>query len=419
MKFKFLLNTVFLLFVLLLFSSCCKKNKPQQNTPSGIWDKNYLDTTDFDVIRAVGLFGCNLYTQLSGKENLVFSPLSISAAMAMVYAGAENNTQYQMAKVLAYTFNKNQVNEGFSALMNEMNTPSDLYQVSLVNSLWAQEDFYFLPAYLENMKRYYQSGIRYVNFILQPENSRLKINEWVSEKTFGKIKNILTQGDITTDTRLILVNAIYFKSKWIFVFDESRTKPEKFILADNSSVMVDMMNESSGSYGYFENESFQFISIPYTGRVYSFNIILPKSGISLQNLEDKFTYDYLVSLQKKTLYTHVDLFLPKFSFTSSFSLREILSKSGMSDAFNENADFSAMTGKANLNIDNVIHKAFIEVNEQGTEAAAATAVIMAERAVMQEEKPLFKADHPFFFYIMNNENGNIIFMGKVMNPKNN
>lgn len=406
-----------LLSGMLIFSSCCKKTAPQQEKSQGVWDKNYLDTTDFNIVTSVNGFGFNLYARLNPDENLIFSPLSISSALAMTYAGAENNTQQQMAGVLGFVFDKKQVNEGFSALMNEMNVSSESYRISLANSLWAQEQFYFKPEFLENMKKNYHSGFQFVNFINRPDEAREKINQWVSEKTEDKIKDILSEKDINAATRLILVNAIYFNATWATVFDEKQTRPGDFFLIDGQKITVDMMQEHTGKYRYFENDKLQFLSMDYAGKLYSMNILLPKSPDKLPALEKAFNPGYFSELENMSKWQGVDVYLPRFTFSSSFSLKAILSAAGMSDAFDDNADFSGMTGKKNLMIDNILHKAFIEVNEKGTEAAASTAVVMMERAALPEEKSEFKADHPFFFYIKNNESGAIMFMGKVMNPK--
>jgi serpin B len=262
------------------------------------------------------------------------------------------------------------------------------------------------------MEKYYKGGFNEVDYIADPEGARIKINDWVSRETKEKIKDILNPGDITRLTRLVLTNAIYFKGKWQTEFNKNLTNDEYFYLINGQKTKVKMMYQKN-TFNYYENNDLQLLEIPYKGNKISMVIILPKVG-KFKTVENIMDEKKLQEWLKNAMGTEVKAYIPRFKFTQSFDLSKNLSDMGMEDAFSAAADFSGINGKKNLYISEVIHKAFVEVNEEGTEAAAATAVVLDTKTLIEEL--VFKADHPFIFLIRDKETGSILFMGRVMDP---
>ena len=405
-----------LLLVPVFWMSCSKNTKPQNQPPQQVWDKDYLDTVDFDIVQSTSEFAINLYHTLPVIENQLISPLSISYALALAYNGARLETKREMADALRFSYDLNQVNEGFKALSSGFNKSDENTTLRIANAVWAQKDFNFSVPFIENCKKYYQGGFKYTDFVSQPEASGDEINKWVSDITENRINDLLSSEDINSSVRMILVNALYFKSAWMYPFAASSTTEAPFFPGNGKETKVKMMNLNDGHFLYFENDSFQMLALPYLGKEYSMYVILPANKIGYKGVEAQLSYPYLKNLELKMQKTAIDLFFPRFGFSSSVQLSENLKKMGMVEAFGDNADFSGMTGRKDLFISKVIHKTFIAVDENGTEAAAATAVVMVERAAMPVDRIVFKADHPFFFYIKNNQTGAILFIGRLVNP---
>jgi len=368
------------------------------------------------VSRGINKFSFDLYKKLKDEnkeKNLFYSPASISIALAMTYAGARGNTEKQMADVLNFTLPQDRLHLAYSKLIENLKSNKD-YELSIVNALWLQKDYKYLQEFLNTMKKYYKGGFNEVDYKTNPEGARIKINDWVSRETKEKIKDILQPGDITKLTRLVITNAIYFKGKWLTEFDKEFTRDEDFYLINGQKTKVKMMYQEN-RFNYYENDDLQLLEMPYKGDKVSMVIILPKTGkfVTVENMMDE---KKLQEWLKNAMKTKVKVYIPRFKFTQMFGLSEDLSKMGMEDAFDENkADFSGINGRKNdLYISKVIHKAFVEVNEEGTEAAAATAVILDTKALIEEL--VFKADHPFIFFIRDKEAGSILFMGRVMDP---
>jgi serpin B len=377
------------------------------------------------VSQSINKFSFDLYKKLKDKnkekdenkeENLFYSPASISIALAMTYAGARGNTEKQMANVLNFTLPQDRLHPAYSKLIENLKSNKD-YELSIANALWLQKDYKCLQAFLNIMEKYYKGGFNEVDYKTNPEGARIKINDWVSRETKEKIKDILNPGDISNLTRLVLTNAIYFKGKWQTEFDKNLTNDEDFYLINGQKTKVKMMFQKN-TFNYYENDDLQLLEIPYKGNKISMVIILPKVGKfkTVENMMDeKKLQEWLKSATEK----EVKAYIPRFKFTQRFDLSEDLSKMGMEDAFDENkADFSGINGRKNdLYISKVIHKAFVDVNEEGTEAAAATAVIIFTKSAPIIEKPvIFKADHPFIFLVRDKEASSILFMGRVMDP---
>jgi serpin B len=379
--------------------------------------KTNASLPDSSTVKNNNLFALELFNKLAyEKENMFFSPFSISTAMAMTYAGAKGNTKREISKVMHFDSNQNNLNKRFSMILkyfNNLNTPGS-FSIYSANSLWSQNGYFFSKAYINTIKKCYYAAIQTLDFKKDAENSRKIINKWVEQKTFNKITDLLKPNILNELTRLVLVNAIYFYGSWDKKFDEAQTKQMEFYIEKDKVVKASFMF-SNDKYDYLENDKVQLIEIPYAGKKASMMIMLPKNPDNFNSLINLFKGDNYNRILGKLSQQKVKIYLPKFSITSEFDLNETLKKMGILEAFSMNADFSGMTGKKDLMIDKVIHKAFIDVSEKGTEAAAATAVVIREKTAPAKEI-IFKADHPFFFLIKETKTGQILFAGKVYNP---
>lgn len=365
-------------------------------------------------------FAVALYGRLrSQKGNLFFSPESISTALAMAYAGARGSTAVEMAKTLHFTLPPDKLHPAMGALLKDLNAAHEGYQLSVANALWAQQGYTFLDAFLNLLKSDYGAGLNQVDFKGATEAARLTINQWVEQKTQDKIKNLLQPGALRSDTRLVLTNAIYFKGNWETQFDKAQTKDEDFHLSPAQTAKAPLMHRE-GRFSYFDGGSLQVLEIPYKSKELSLIVLLPKEPEGLPGLEQSLSESSLQQwLQQLASVAKVIVTLPKFKVTQEFTLGSTLSAMGMPQAFASRADFSGMTGHRDFAISEVIHKAYIDLNEEGTEAAAATAVTMRALAMRAPEgpPPVFRADHPFVFMIRDNRSSSILFMGRVTDPR--
>ena len=367
-------------------------------------------------------FALDLYQTLRSEDgNLILSPFSISLALAMTYSGARAETETQMADVLNFS-SQEQTHPVFNALdlaLEEspivLDEDQEPMQLSIANSVWAEQTFTFLPDFLDTLSLNYGAGIHLLDFINSPDPSRKVINQWVSDETKDKINDLLPENSVTTDTKMVLVNAIYFKADWLSPFDANDTYDGTFKLLDGSEVTVPMMGQSM-DMPYYVGDGYAAAELPYAGGTAVMTLLVPDEGrfeeIESQ-LDDTLFNDVLGSLA----IANVTLQMPKFEYESAFSLSDALAGLGMPLAFDENnADFSGMTDQQDLYIGNVIHKAYVAVDEKGTEAAAATAVIMEGATAMMPENMLI-IDRPFLFFIRDAESGQILFIGRVLNPQ--
>jgi serpin B len=376
-----------------------------------------LETTEETVVEGNDTFALDLYAKLREQEgNLFFSPYSISTALAMTYAGARGNTEKQMADVLHFDLPQEKLHPAFRKLIERMNAQGKEsgYQLSVANALWAQKDYQFLRAFLNTTKSNYGAGLNQVDFVKATEAARKTINDWVEKRTEGKIKELIKPGILDSLTRLVLTNAIYFKGNWANQFKEKDTEDAPFTVARDRKVTVPMMSQKE-QFAYAETETLQLLELPYVEDELSMVILLPKEVDGLPDLENSLTPGSLKEWLQHLTRQQVLVQVPRFKLTSEFRLEEVLKSMGMTDAFLlPPADFSGMTGVKDLFISAVIHKAFVDVNEEGTEAAAATAVVMKREVAA--EPPVFRADHPFLFLIRDNQSGGILFLGRVVNP---
>jgi serpin B len=367
-------------------------------------------------------FALDLYAKLRGAEgNLFFSPYSISTALAMTRAGARGDTAAEMDKTLHFTLPEDKLQPAFGALVKEVNgDPADAkrgYQLSTANALWGQKGFAFNADFLKLVNGNYGAGLNEVDFKNATEQARGAINAWVEKETRDKIKDLLHQGDLTPDTRLVLTNAIYFKGDWAAPFKKELTKEEPFHLTADKKADAPLMHRT-GEYKYLDGGSFQALELPYTGKDLTMVVLLPKKADGLAEFEKDLAADKLTEWVGGLREQKVIVSLPKFKTTQRVSLARTLSDMGMKKAFTSGADFSGMGGSpGDLALADVIHKAFIDVNEEGTEAAAATAVgVKAAAARIEPPTPVFRADHPFVFLIRDTRSNSILFLGRLVDP---
>jgi serpin B len=362
-------------------------------------------------------FALHLYGQLRGQEgNLFLSPYSISTALAMTYAGARENTEKQMAQVLHFTLPQDQLHPAFASMEAALKAIQEKGDIELrvANALWPQKDYVFLEEFLALIGKYYGSAITPLDYKTAHEAARRTINEWVEKKTNDKIKDLIPEGVLDAFTRLVLTNAIYFKGNWATQFDKKLTEDAPFHLLSGDSVETPLMHQKQ-TCGYAEFEGLQVLELPYVGDALSMVLLLPREVDGLAELEHRLTTDNLEKWTGQLGKQQVSIFLPKFTMTSQFQLEKTLGSMGMPDAFGSRADFSGMDGTRNLFISAVIHKAFVAVDEEGTEAAAATGVVISLTAAPRPT-PVFRADHPFVFIIRDNASGSILFLGRVVDP---
>jgi serpin B len=356
--------------------------------------------------------------------NVFFSPFSISSALAITYEGARGTTADEIRSVFSFPENDSSLREGFAALNADINQGNAGYTLSTANALWADKAFGFLSGYISVAEQYYGANTTNLDFVNQPDTSRQTINAWVADRTNNKIQDLLPQGSIDSSTKLVITNAVYFKGTWQKQFDPNQTTDTPFTKPDGTTVTVRMMQQTGedAMYPYAETADLQMLTLPYTvtnGTGLSLVILLPK-GDNLSAIGPYLDPANLSALEQSASSQRVMVYIPQFKIDSQYSLTETLSSMGMPTAFSNAADFSGMDGKQDLYISDVIHKAYIEVNEQGTEAAAATGVVMEAAAVYPEVPPtVFRADHPFLFLIEDNNTGTILFEGRVMDPTSN
>jgi serpin B len=380
-----------------------------------------------EVVREANAFAFDLYAKVRADkeqagENVFFSPFSISSALAMTYAGAMGNTAGQMAKVMHFDLKKQELHPAFSDLTANLNKrgKAGSFKLAVANRLWGQKTYHFLQNFLEMNKLYYGAGIERLSFAKDPDGSRRTINAWVEKQTQDKIKDLLQPGDINADTRLVLTNAIYFKGDWEHQFKKKWTRDRDFNVSATERVKVPMMTQSK-KFAYAQCDGYQALELPYKGEELSMVVLLPGRKSSLAALEKKLTAKALAGTLRKMRKQKVVVSLPRFEMEWRLDLKATLAAMGMVDAFSGRmADFSGMTGypaaRGGLYITKVIHKAFVAVDEKGTEAAAATAVVMAPGCAAF--RPIsFTADRPFVFMIRDKKTGGILFLGRVVNPK--
>jgi serine protease inhibitor len=370
------------------------------------------------VVRGNTEFALDLYQRLRTEEgNLFLSPYSISTVLAMTYAGARGSTETQMAQTLHFTLDQKRLHPAFASLEEGLKTVQEKGHIlfKVANALWPQVGYPLLEEFLALTEEHYGVLTAPVDYG-DSEAARRKINAWVEGRTQEKIRELIPQGILNALTRLVLTNAVYFKGKWASQFEKGSTRDAPFWIAPRRSVKVPMMTQEH-TFRYGDSDSLQTLELPYVGDDLSMIVLLPKKVDGLVELETALTVENLEKWMGGLGKTRVRVFLPRFKVSRGFGLNDTLASMGMVDAFDDSkANFSGMDGNENwLYIAAVLHKAFVDVNEEGTEAAAATAAAMAARGI-PPPAPVFRADRPFVFLIRAGRTGSILFLGRVVNP---
>ncbi|MGC9467974.1 MAG: serpin family protein [Anaerolineae bacterium] len=369
-------------------------------------------------------FALDLYHYLAqiSDGDLFLSPHSITAALAMTYAGARGETEAEMAETLHFNLPQDRLHPAFNALDQALSQrgegaegkDGEGFRLHIVNALWGQKDYEFQQAFLDVLARNYGAGLRLVNFIEDAEAARQTINEWVSDQTEGRIEDLIPQGALDALTRLVLTNAIYFNAAWAEPFEERQTEQAPFYLLDGTTVEVPMMHQTT-PFDYAAGEGYQAVALPYDGHELSMVILLPDTG-EFTEFEQSLDSETLTAILEDFERQRLILSMPRFEMRSKFSLTDALTALGMPTAFTEEADFSGMTGNRELMITDVFHQAFVSVDEEGTEAAAATAVVVGLTSAMPGEPVEMTIDRPFIFLIRDNQTGAVLFVGRIFNP---
>ena len=421
---KKLLISISLVVLALVMSACSgssvstsllQSSKPRISSPT-VTAADSQQLTDGNTGFALSLYQSLL---ASNNGNLFYSPYSISEALAMTYAGAAGNTATQMAQALNFTLPQSRLHAAFDKLDLELatrgqNTPTATdtqpFKLNVVNAIWGQSNYPFLSGFLDTLKLNYGAGLRTLDFIKNPDASRIVINDWVASQTANKIKDLIPQGTINNQTRLVLTNAIYFKAGWKYRFEKSATSNGTFHNLSGNTASVQMMKLTDG-FSYSENEDYQAIELPYDGDQIAMDIIMPKLE-TFQAFEGTLDLNTFNGILKSMIPAAIELTLPKFNIESDLSLKTVLSALGMTNAFTSDADFSGIDGKKDLFIQDVIHKSFVNVNEDGTEAAAASGVVIGVTSILVPDA-IMTVDHPFIFVIRDIPTGTILFIGRV------
>lgn len=388
-------------------------DRPRQTSPQ-------IPAADLQSLAAGNsAFAADLYRQLMAEDgNLFYSPYSISLALAMTYAGARAETERQMAETLNFDLPQASLHPAFNALDLQLRPltradSSEDFRLNIANSLWGQQGFEFQPEFLDTLAENYGAGMYRVDYA-QFEQARQLINDWVADQTEQKIEDLIPEGALNPLTRLVLANAIYFKANWVYPFDQDATAPADFTLLDGSTVSVPMM-ALSANLAYARGENYQAVQLPYRESNTAMLVVVPDSG-AFDAFQQGLDAAGLEQLMTGFGGAQVELEMPKFSIESSFGLRDALTEMGMPLAFDpDQADFSAMSAASDMYISDVVHKAYVNVDEEGTEAAAATGVIVGVTSMPAETVQL-TIDRPFFFLIVDRANGTILFMGRVVDP---
>ncbi|MDT8898935.1 serpin family protein [Thermanaerothrix sp. 4228-RoL] len=426
---------IIILFALLITACAPLTPQPTPTSPSPSdeiipvrSDKPYrspanVPETDLQtLIEGNTAFALDLYQHLRDEAgNLFYSPYSITLALAMTYAGAAGQTAEAMAQTLHFTLPPEQLHSALNALNQRLTTPptppnpeEPPFELHIANALWGQKDEPFRSAFLDLLAENYNAGLQTLDFTANPEGARQRINAWVAEQTRDKIRDLLQKGDITPQTRLVLTNAIYFKAAWRYPFKPEETQEGEFTLLNGQKVRVPMMHLNK-ELAYAEGKGYQAAALPYAGGDYEMVLIVPTTG-QFKAFEQALTPSYLNEILARLEPTQLDLSMPRFTYDARLSLRTTLKDMGMKIAFDpEQADFTAMSEYPGLYIGNVVHKGFVAVDEAGTEAAAATAVIM-ERTSMPARSATLRVDRPFIFLIRDHQSGSILFIGRVLQP---
>lgn len=391
-----------------------------QSSKQRIMNPDVPDADAAELAAGNTAFALDLYQYVRGQSgNIFFSPYSISIALAMTYAGARGETERQMAEALHFTLGQDRLHPAFNALDLALASRGEedddgKFQLNVVNKLWGRTGYEFLGEFLDILAEHYGAGLQLMDFVNAAEDARVTINDWIAAQTANRIQDLIPPGAITPATVLVMTNAIYFKAAWRESFEERDTRHESFTLLDGTSITVPMMTQEA-EHKYLDGDGFQAVELLYDGDELSMLLIMPDEG-NYEAFEGTFDAARLHSIVQALQGVHLRLSMPRFAFDWSVSLGQPLSDLGMPIAFGGDADLSGMNGIGGLFIEDVIHKAFVAVDEAGTEAAAATAVITTETSVPPPPLPVI-IDRPFLFVIRDIETEAILFLGRLQDPR--
>nr|KAF6507926.1 serpin family B member 6 [Rousettus aegyptiacus] len=372
---------------------------------------------------ANGTFALNLLKKLGedNSKNVFFSPVSISSALAMVFMGAKGNTAAQMAQALSLSKSGGggeDVHQGFQSLLSKVNRTGTQYLLRTANRLFGEKSYDFNSFFKDSCRKFYQAEMEELDFFKGSDEARKHINTWVANKTEGKITELLSPDSVNERTPLILVNAIYFKGNWHQQFNKEQTKERPFKVSKNEKKLVQMMfKKSTFNMTYIGEISTKILVLPYVGKELNMIIMLPDENVDLETVEKELTYEKFIEWTRPDMLDkeEVEVFLPRFKLEENYDMENVLRSLGMTDAFDQGrADFSGMSSGKDLFLSKVVHKSFVEVNEEGTEAAAATAAVMMYRCASFASR--FCADHPFLFFIQHSKTNSILFCGRFSSP---
>ncbi len=382
-------------------------------TPEILENDNYLKNEmsgDKDFVFA-------FYSEIAEKNkqsNIFFSPLSISTAFSMAYEGAKENTASEMLQVFGFESDDAKRQKAISELLSRFNHKDDWYNLQVANALWVKDGYEIKQGYLDTAKTHYSSTVDNVDFVT--DDGINQINSWVKENTNEKIQDILAPGSTDDSTRMVITNAVYFKGKWSSEFNPRNTSEKPFWTDKDNSVTVSMMKQPVDIYNYAKTENLQALELNYLGGDISMVVLLPKDRDGIQSLENFMDKEKLNAIKDGMTRQPITVEIPKFEFETEYNLITSLQSLGLHDAFDEsNADFQGITDEQ-VYVEQASHKAFVNVNEKGTEAAAVTALVMRATSGPPEPVGEFVADHPFMFIIQEKETGEILFIGRIMDP---
>jgi serpin B len=369
-------------------------------------------------------FACDLYKALAqenNNKNICFSPFSVQTGIEMAYEGARGTTAQEIAQVLHLQKNNPQRRIEKKKTLDLLNPQDARYTLTCSNNIWIQKGFNVKKKYsLEILQNFYNVQNQSIDFASNPRAAEETINATVSKQTLGHIPTILPAGSLSELTRLVLTNAIYFKGTWETPFDAANTTDAPFYGDEKTTVTVPMMHMPNGKYAYTENKYLQMVELDYASNALSMLILLPKEK-NLENLEKELSPENLTAWREQLSRTTVNVYLPRFTFGTAYTLNDTLMDLGIKAAFSPatpllGANFSGIDGKKDLYISLVAHQATLEVNEEGTVATAATAVVMNMKSVRPQQAIEFRADHSFIFLIQEKTTGTLLFMGRIVNP---
>lgn len=394
-------------------------------TSSAFSEIPYIPARVADSLLAAGntQFAFDLFSAVCAEQdgdNVFLSPYSISMALGMTWNGASGETAHEMATVLGFNMPVTLLNHAFQRINEQLTagdpagtTDGEPFTLTVANGIWVKEGFELLNSYVSAITEYYSAGVENLDFAGDPEGSREVINTWVAGNTMDRILDLIPPGLLGAETRAVLTNAVYFKASWEHAFEEALTYDDRFQMASGDVVQVPFMHRTE-FYDYGVFGSGQAISLDYSGGTASMVIILP---VDMDSFLPDFTPSVLSDIMGRMTRNNIALSMPKFEFTRSVSLSAVLASMGMETAFGADANFSAMTGGPDLYISEVLHKAFVLVDESGTEAAAATAVVMNITSASPVMPLEVRINRPFIFLIRDSETGSVVFMGRVMDPR--